>query len=138
MVVDVLDRHGAVRVAAHNLKGEPMRARSALEFDRRLSFVCPARLADALAARAKEQMTSINSVLRQASRVCREAERGAAPRRISRPWVADAPAVRAKTSGRRLRPGMKRHSLLRVQKGLCRMGMSETEIWLRGVTARGP
>jgi len=36
------------------------------EFDRRLSFVCPAWLANALAARAKEQMTSVNSVLRQA------------------------------------------------------------------------
>ena len=40
--------------------------KGAQEFDRRLSFVCPTWLADALAARAKEQMTSINSVLRQA------------------------------------------------------------------------
>jgi hypothetical protein len=39
---------------------------SAQVFDRRLSFVAPGWLADALAAKAKEQMTSQNSLLRQA------------------------------------------------------------------------
>jgi hypothetical protein len=43
-----------------------MRESAQTTFDRRMSFVCPQWLADAVAVEAKERMTSINSVLRLA------------------------------------------------------------------------